>query len=127
MLEEAIGAFQYADDSDGNIGYLAAETLDAIRGIARKSKEKEQQAGKIFKRLLNQMDHDIFDRWDDYQIDLMSICLEFADDPGSRERLKIKIESMMENASSERSANYRNESLLSIQMPFLKRAAASTG
>ena len=34
VLQEGVEAFQYADDSDGNIGMLVAESLEKVDGLA---------------------------------------------------------------------------------------------
>ncbi|MDR6999107.1 hypothetical protein [Neobacillus niacini] len=102
LLEEAIGAFQYADDSGGDIGSLVMETLQVIGEIAIECKEIGHQSEEIFEKLLAQIDNEVFDGWVDYQIDLLNICFEFADDEMLREQLRIKIESMLDGKSSDR-------------------------
>lgn len=121
LLEETIGAFQYADDSGGDIGSLIMETLEVIGEIAIECKEKGYQTEEIFQKLLAQADNDIFDGWEDYQIDLLNICFEFADDEMLREQLKIKIESMRDGKFGDQFMHYRNESVLQLLFRLIEQ------
>ena len=92
LLEEAIGAIQYADDSDGDIGGLVTDSLQLISEIVTNVNENDQdQKGELFEKLLVQIDNQIFDGWEDFQIDLLHICFEFADDETRRKQLRTKI------------------------------------
>ncbi|WP_394234906.1 SWIM zinc finger domain-containing protein [Niallia oryzisoli] len=113
LLEEAIGAFQYADDSNGDIGFLVKETLEMIEEIATSQNGMDQRA-EIFEKLVAQTDHDMFEGWEDFKIDLLTILLEFADDEIHREQLRLKLESMLDHKSSERYTQYSNESILQL-------------
>ncbi|MDQ0157687.1 SWIM zinc finger family protein [Robertmurraya andreesenii] len=79
LIEEAIDAFQYADDSGGDIGSLVTEIFKVIGEISIKNKGTDHQK-EIFEKLLAQTDNNVFDGWFDYKFDLLQICLEFADD-----------------------------------------------
>lgn len=118
LLEEAIGAFQYADDSDGDIGFLVMRTLELIEEIAANCNERGIQKKEIFEKLLAQIDHEVFDGWENFQIDLFTICFEFADDEACRKQLKIKIESMVDEKSTDR---YRNENLLQLLFRLIEQ------
>lgn len=121
LLEEGINAFQYADDSNGNIGDLVSDTLEVIAEIAHTCKETGYQKAEIFEKLLALTDNELFDEWVDYQIDLLHICFEFADDPTLREQLKMKIESMLGNPSSNRYTHYSNENILQLLFRLIKQ------
>lgn len=114
LLEEAIDAFQYADDSSGHIGFLVTETLVLIEETVTSRNVKAQQKPEIFTKLLAQTDNEIFDGWIDFKIDLLKICFEFADDETLREQLRRKIESNLDNKSNERYKNYENEYMLEL-------------
>jgi hypothetical protein len=118
LLEEAIGAFQYADDSGGDIGFLVTKTLELIEEMAANCNERGIQKEEIFEKLLAQIDHEVFDGWENFQIDLLTICFEFADDEACRKRLKIKIESMFDEKSTDR---YRNENLLQLLFRLIEQ------
>lgn len=121
LLGEAIGAFQYADDSGGDIGYLITETLELIGEIANNSIEMGHQKVEIFEKLLEQIDSEVFDGWVDYKIELLNICFEFADDETNRKQLKIMIESMLNEKTSDRYTHYGNESLLQLLFQLIEQ------
>ena len=122
LLEEAICAFQYADDSDGDIGELVTESIQLISEIVASVNENDQdQKEELFEKLLAQIDNEIFDGWEDFQIDLLHICFEFADDETHREHLRTKVESMLEKESSSRYTHYRNESLLQLLFQLIEQ------
>ncbi|MEK4870268.1 SWIM zinc finger family protein [Niallia sp. FSL W8-1348] len=114
LLEEAIAAFQYADDSSGDIGYLVRETLELLAEMVTSRVGLDHQSAEIFEKLLAQTDNEVFEGWLDYKIDLLTICFGFADDERHREQLKNKIESMIDNKSRERYTYYNNESMLQL-------------
>jgi hypothetical protein len=121
LLEEAIGAFQYADDSDGDIGFLVNETLELIEEVAVGGHQTAHPKAEIFERLLNQVDNEVFDGWSDYKIDLLSICSELVDDVTLRKRLIDKIESMLDERPSDRYTHYENESMLRLLFELIKK------
>jgi hypothetical protein len=120
LLEEAIEAFQYADDSNGDIGFLVRETLGVIGEIAYKSDDQGQQR-KVFTQLLDFTEHYVFDGWDDFQLDLIHICFGFADDVIFRKQLSTKIEYMLDKNSSGRPDSYTNESLLQLSFQLIEQ------
>ncbi|MDR7079845.1 uncharacterized protein (UPF0305 family) [Neobacillus niacini] len=121
LLEEAIGAFQYADDSSGDIGFLVTETLEVIEEIATSWNDISNQRTEVFEKLLAQTDHEVFEGWLDYKIDLLRICLEFADDEMLREQLRNKVESMLDKKSSNRYMHYSNESMLQLLFQLIEQ------
>ncbi|MDF0728258.1 hypothetical protein PY093_16455 [Cytobacillus sp. S13-E01] len=121
LLEEAMDAFQYADDSGGDIGSLVTETLELIGEIAIKCKEIGHQRKAMFEKLLDQIDNEVFDGWLDYKIDLLNICFEFADDETLREQLRVKIESMYDKKSNDRYTHYGNERMLQLLFRLIEQ------
>jgi hypothetical protein len=121
LLEEGIGAFQYADDSGGDIGFLVTESLELIEEIATDWNEVENQRTEVFEKLLAQTDNEVFEGWLDYKIGLLKICLEFADDEIFRDQLRNKIESMLDNQSSDRYMHYSNESMLQLLFQLIEQ------
>ncbi|MBP3040992.1 hypothetical protein J9303_16040 [Bacillaceae bacterium Marseille-Q3522] len=117
LLEEAIAAFEYADDSAGHIGFLVTETLELIAEKATNRKEIGHQKAQIFEKLLTQTDNKIFKGWLDYKIDLLNICFEFAENETLREQLRDKIESMYNKKSSD----YGNESMLHLLFRLIEQ------
>ena len=121
LLKEAIGAIQYADDSNGDIGYLVTETLELIEEISTDWDEIDNYRTEVFERLIAQIDHEVFEGWLDFKIDLLKICLEFADDEIIREQLRIKMDSMLDNQSSDRSMQYSIESMLQLLFQLIEQ------
>ena len=120
LLDESIEAFQYADDSDGDIGSLVDETLELIDEIVNESKEAGQQT-EVFEKLFKQIDNGIFDGWEDYQIEMLNICHGFADDEIFRRQLRAKMESMLDHQPEDGYVNYRNENLLQLLFRLIER------
>lgn len=114
LLEEAIDAFSYADDSNGDIGSLITETLELIEEIVSRDVVISNHKMEIFEKLLAQTDNEVFDGWLEYKIDLLSICFDFVDDENCREQLINKIESMIEEDSNDDYLQYGNEKLLQL-------------
>jgi len=115
LLIEAIEAFQYADDSDGEIGQLVSETIDAIGAIATASTDLDSVLkGEIFDKLLNLSDDSVFDGWEDYRIDLLRLCVEFADVESSRNKLREKIADTVSKNSGDAYKQYSNEAMLQL-------------
>ncbi|MBW8351400.1 SWIM zinc finger family protein [Bacillus sp. IITD106] len=111
LLNEAIAAFQYADDSDGEIGALVTETIEQIRETATSCDHLDiANREKAFNKILIQTDNDVFDGWEEFMIDLLGICTEFADLPLLRTNLKMKIEDLLDSGYTK----YYKESLLHI-------------
>lgn len=77
ILEEAIKSLQYADDSDGNIGYLISEAINSIKEISLR-KKYEKTSEEVFKRLLKLSQSNIFNGFEEYRIEILNICNLFA-------------------------------------------------
>jgi len=110
ILDECIEAFQYVDDSDGDIGNFALGIIELIRKIAIDSKKLDiSQRKEIFNKLLNKSDSKAFDEWEDYKIDILRICSEFADDEEFRNKLREKLKDMINESSSDNSDDHSIE------------------
>jgi uncharacterized Zn finger protein len=120
LLEEAIAAFQYADDSNGDIGPLVSDTLEVIGEIAIKSKKTGNNREKLFEKLFAQIDNEIFEEWEDYKINLLNICFEFAEDELLRNQLRMKIESMVDKETSNSYRRYWNESMFHLLLRLIE-------
>jgi uncharacterized Zn finger protein len=121
VLEEAIDAFQYADDSDGDIGFFVTETINLIEEIVMDCHDSDfSQREQLFNKLLEQSDSEIFDEWEEFRIDLLRNCVEFADIAAFRNTLRRKIETEIE--ISQYSGNkYSVEGLLHILYEMIDR------
>ena len=115
VIDEGIEAFQYTDDSDGDVGYLVSETIDLIGEIISYNEDidiniKEE----LFKKLLSKSENKIFDDWTDYRIDMLGLCAEAATTEALREKLKIKLNYLIDKNSNNENMKYSNESMLHI-------------
>jgi hypothetical protein len=120
ILHESVEAFQYADDSDGDIGMLVSETINTIGKIAGFSKDIDTRR-KTFKKLLKETENSIFDGWIDYRIDLIKICSEFADNEEFRHQLKIKIEDLLNSMPDNSCNEYGIEKMLLILFDIIDK------
>ncbi|TYS17024.1 hypothetical protein FZC78_10365 [Rossellomorea vietnamensis] len=113
LLEEAVYSFQYADDSSGDIGHLVGQTLKTIEEIAMESKGSACWE-EVFLKLLTFSKSEVFDGWEDYRVDLLTICLLAADEEAYRENLRSAIESLLKRDWDDDYSKYANESLLQL-------------
>lgn len=121
LLNEAVEAFQYADDSNGDIGYLASEAMGLIGKIVTDSDSLEiDLKEKIFNKILAQYDNKVFDGWEDYRIDMMRLCAEYADIEDLRNKLRLKINETMAKNSGDGYKKYKNESMLQILFKLIE-------
>lgn len=120
VLTEAIGAFQYADDSSGDIGSVVNEAIQLISEIVSENDSIDQQLReKAFTKLMELVDHEVFDGWEEFQTDILWICTKYADEPILREKLKTKIQTLL-SAKSDHYSRYNNESLLNILFDLIE-------
>lgn len=122
ILEEAIEAFQYADDSDGDIGELASEALEVIGGIADGAKNlNADERGQVYDKLLEKSDASFFEGWDDFQLELIGICTRFADVEAFRSRLSTQIQSLIRLKAKEKYSKYSIETLLGFLLQMTEQ------
>ncbi|MCM3764956.1 SWIM zinc finger domain-containing protein [Neobacillus niacini] len=122
LLEEAIKAFQYADDSDGDIGSLVTDSIKTIEeAVTDRTGWDIQESKMVFVKLLDCVDSGIFSGWEEFRNDLLGICVEFADDQELRDKFKTKINSLMDLEASDSYQRYNNESLLQILFSLIEK------
>src|SRR5690606_30007583 len=76
VLIEGMEAFQYSDDSGGEIGSLVNEAIKQIEELALSCDDgnvKEEALNKI----LHLSQHEVFNGWEDFSIDLLRVCIHF--------------------------------------------------
>jgi len=121
VLAEAIEAFQYADDSNGEIGGFVSETIDLIEEIITDSDDFDiKQSEKIFNKLLKQSDSRVFDGWEEYRVDMLRMYAQFAHIEELRNKLKMKIEYLVNKNASDEHMSYSNESILGILFDMIE-------
>ena len=100
ILKEAVRTYDFADDSAGAIGGVVADTLDLIEEIADEIQKQGNQPEKAFKKIVALSENKrAFDGWNEYRINLLQICLVFADDDKLRKRLIEKINDALSGKS----------------------------
>lgn len=115
LLEETMEAFEYADDSDGDIGVLADEALELIGEIAGESHDLDADGREqVFNKLMDRIEGGLCGRWDDYQNGLLEICAGFADVEAFRSKLRAQIEHLIRQNADNEYKKYSNESMLRI-------------
>ncbi|OMF84106.1 hypothetical protein BK144_30815 [Paenibacillus sp. FSL R7-0273] len=126
VLEEGVEAFQYADDSDGEIGALVDEVLDQIDGLAEGQQTADESVRKHFlTRLIKMSQNAVFDGWDDYPVTLLRICTVFADEKKRREQLLAAIGERITATTGERYREYLNEALQRIQFELIDKYSSA--
>ena len=113
LLEEAVYAFQYADDSGGEIGHLVRLILDTLEDISLEAKGNIHGTS-IFAKLMTLAGSEVFDGWEDFRIDLLNVSLIFADDDILREEIWKTVESLIREEYGDEFTKYKNESLLQL-------------
>lgn len=121
LLNEVVEAFQYADDSNGEIGSLAGETIELIEEIVTEIDPLDVNLReKVFNKILEQSDNKIFDGWDEYKINILKLCAKFTDVKEFRVKLRKKIEYLIDKNSNRKYNEYINESMLKILFDMIK-------
>lgn len=121
VLTEGVEAFQYADDSNGDIGMLVEETLERIGEIASNLKQDDISAReRFFNRLLTMSKSGDFQGWEEFQVSLLQVCAKFADVEHLRELLKATIEIQISSNENNDYLQYTNELLLRILFQLIQ-------
>ncbi|MBO0995184.1 SWIM zinc finger family protein [Bacillus sp. SD088] len=119
VLIEAMEAFQYADDSDGMIGFLVNQAINQIEEIAISCKYADIELQKeIFDNIIHLSEHVVFNGWDDFKIALLNIGVVFADTEALRNRLTEIIKT---NLNEKTDDEYLTEALLNILFDLVQK------
>ncbi|AWZ48605.1 hypothetical protein C3495_07135 [Clostridiaceae bacterium 14S0207] len=120
LLNESIEAFEYADDSNGNIGCLISQTIDLIKELLTDNVNLDIKLREnIFNKLIKESDNKIFDGWEDYSIDILSLCVKFADVECLRNKLIMKLKHNLAQNSNNAYERYNNEQTLTIMFQVI--------
>ncbi|PTQ84946.1 putative Zn finger protein [Trichococcus patagoniensis] len=115
LLHEAVEAYQYADDSYGDIGGLISECFDVMEDLILGEKFSDSELKQnLFNRLLEDSDEDVYADWEEYKIDLLRLCAEVAETEGLRLLLKNRIMTYLNNNSADDNRSYYTAPLLHI-------------
>lgn len=111
ILDEAMEAFQYADDSDGYIGMLVSETIDTIKNIIEDSKDADIKIREeLFTKLIEKSQSHIFDGWSDIRLSIIKICKQFSYTDKFRNMLIEQLNLLI----NKENMKYYNENILLI-------------
>ncbi|MBK6375381.1 MAG: hypothetical protein IPF67_20525 [Saprospiraceae bacterium] len=71
-------AFQYADDSDGEIGGLASDCIEVMENLVLAEKSDSSITLKLFNRLLEDSNDHAYEGWEEFTIDILRLCAEIS-------------------------------------------------
>ncbi|EDT73552.1 SWIM zinc finger family protein [Clostridium butyricum] len=115
VLDEAMEAFEYADDSDGDIGMLVSEAMDTIENIVEYSRDSDMKVKEeLFARIFEKSQSDIFDGWSDMRLSMLKICKQFSYVDKFRNMLIEQLNSLIKINGNKENMKYYNEHILLI-------------
>ncbi len=77
LLEEMAEAFQYGDDSNGNLGYFVASAMELLSNLAKEDIPNVLKQ-EIFEYCISLFKQKLFDGWD-WHIEILQIASDFID------------------------------------------------
>lgn len=126
ILAEAIEAFQYADDSNGDIGILVDSALERIFMLTCSLNKQDLALHQYYmNRLLAVSTSGIFQGWDEFQIALFRICSKLSETEELREQLKAAIELQIDASATQTYGAYTQEALLMILYELIEAYGTS--
>lgn len=115
VLHEAMEAFQYADDSDGEIGGLVSECFEVMEDLVLSEKSSDSSiTQKLFNRLLEDSNDHAYDDWQEYTIDILRLCAEVADTEALRVLLRERVMVYLNKSDTDGFSTYYAGTLLQI-------------
>ncbi|MDF2925147.1 MAG: zinc finger protein [Paenibacillaceae bacterium] len=122
VLKNAVDAFQYTDDSGGDIGYLVSNAMDTIRGLVLQERTGELSADTImFDRLVGYSESEAFEGWEEYRLELLAIGAGFADQPVLRDKLSVKLRDLLADYAGDDHSSYEAEQILWMLFDLVKQ------
>ncbi len=92
ILEEAVEAFQYADDSNGEVGAVVQEAIHALGDLTERRESLSIAAQyAMFDKLMVMCASKVFDDWDEFRLELLTISARFCGDQVLREKLNAEL------------------------------------
>lgn len=93
LFDEGVRAFQYADDSDGDIGEFVSEMLGLMDYIVKQSiNASTEMRQALCKRLIKKAKAKNLEDWGDYRADLFEISTQYGDQATNYNLLMKEIE-----------------------------------
>ena len=97
-LQKGVEAFQYADDSGGDVGYLVKSILSQIKDRVVESLDLAlKDKTTILNKLMKFSEHACLKGWENFQLDLLEICLVYVDDQTLANQFREKLEALLDN------------------------------
>lgn len=119
LLNEGIKSFQYADDSNGDIGFLLDQIIKTMDTIAHGPLEAAEQS-EMLDRLIRLSKSDILEGWSDFRIDVLGIGLKFAGNVQMRQVLMDELEAMVMDSSANDYGRYENERIFNLMYDLIE-------
>jgi len=115
VLHEAMEAFQYADDSDGEIGGLASDCIEVMENLVLAEKKSDSSITlKLFNRLLEDSNDHAYEGWEEFTIDILRLCAEIADTEASQVLLRARVMAYLDKSDTDGFSTYYAAPLLQI-------------
>jgi hypothetical protein len=111
LVEEMTETLQYADDSNGDIGYFVESSMDLLREIAKEN-NNEKLKQEIFTYCISTFQKGLFKGWD-WHLDLISIAIDLTDNEKDANTILKSIEIV--------SSEYEKEIAQLYKLQLLKR------
>ena len=115
VLHEAVEAFEYADDSDGEIGGLVSDCIEVMEELVLGQKFSDSSmTQKLFNRLLEDSNDHAYDEWQEYTIEILRLCAEVADTEALRVLLRERVMVYLNKSDTDGFSAYYAAPLLQI-------------
>lgn len=116
------GDREYIIQVEGSDDYEVVVKLDENGEIAEESRNLDaEQRQRVFEKLMERSDGEIFEGWDEFHIGLLRICAGFADVEALRNKLRAKIEQLISQNAGNEHKNYSNEWMLRIWFEMIQQ------
>ena len=122
VISRMINALDYMDDSNGDIGDVIDYAFNLIDETCMDVEEFSQEDKKrLFKKLLNEGDKEVYDGWSDWRLEAISNCIYFCTDAKNRKKFEEKIDELIEkNNSDDWNKKYFIEHALNLKLNLYK-------
>lgn len=121
LLGESMKAFQYADDSGGDIGFLVEVAMEQIEAIADYLKRENVEVWEyVFERLVSESRSDIFEDWEEYAVALLRISVKLAVTEQLREKLRTEIRQQIASKAHKEYQEHAIEELHKVLFQLVK-------
>ncbi len=125
ILSIVVEMLQFADDSNGEIGYIINESTTLIRdgsSLVLLSSDHHKQDS-IFQLILKEAMHKRYDDWSDFRHELLDVCTVYSARSSARQMLEKTLDKLLTQAStiSSWSSSYDQTILKELQFKILER------